>query len=103
MENWNGKIVLDGNELKKEIKINVSAESSQIWVAVEGKVSDGDLKVKLYNPIGFRVANLNLCASKGGTAKGWMEEVMDASPGIWSLKVVNDKASGKVNIEVKQN
>ena len=103
VQNWDGKIVLNGEYLKKEILIEVANESQEISVSVDGKVAGGNLKVKLYNPRGIRMANINLNAGKGGTAKGTMEEAMDASPGIWKLKVLSEDARGKVNIKVQQN
>ena len=103
VQSWDGKIALEGIDFKKEIRIDVGAESDEISVSVEGKVSEGNLKVKLYNPRGIRMANLNLCAGKGSTAKGTLTEAMDASPGTWVLKVVNESATGKVNIKVRQN
>lgn len=103
VENWDAKIDLDGTELKKEILIKVSDGSHEISVSVSGTISGGNLKVRLYNPKGIREASLNLCASRNSKAKGSLTEVMEAMPGIWKLKVTNDEATGKVNIEVEQN
>ena len=103
VESWDGKIELTGEKLKKEIKIRVPEISKVISVSVSGSVSGGNLKVKLYNPDGAREANLNLCSAGNSKAKGRLSETMEAVPGVWVLKITNDEATGKVNVEVEQN
>ena len=103
VENWDGKITLDGTDLKKEILVDVSNESDEISVSVEGKVSGGYVKVRLFNPMGIRVANLNLNAGRNGTAKGTMQESLETTTGTWKVKVVSENARRKVSIKVEQN
>ena len=103
VENWDAKLQLDGTEMKKEIKIKVSESSKEVSVHVSGSISGGYLKATLYDPNGKRYAGLNLCAGPNSKAKGSLSETEDAMAGIWVLKVNSDEATGKVNIEVKQN
>ena len=103
VENWEGKIVLDGTDLEKEIRIKVDAKSTEIRIKVDGKISGGKLMAKLIDPEGNSKANLNLKAGKGSKAMGWLEEAVNASPGTWVVKIINKEATGKVNVKVKQN
>ena len=102
LETWSEKIELTGEELKKEIKIEVPKGNKEICVSVRGTVSGGHLKVRMYNPAGFRCANLNLNASGNSKAKGRLTECMDAKAGTWVLKVTNDKAKGNIHVKVAE-
>lgn len=100
---WDEKLILDGSDFKKEINLEVGSNSNEITVSISGKVAEGNFKVKLVNPKGITVSHLNLNAGKNGIAKGRLTESVDASPGIWVLKMKNEDATGKMNIELKQN
>jgi len=100
---WEEKLILNGDDIKKEVLLDVGPDANEVSISISGKVAEGDFKVKLMNPRGITVSNLNLCAGKNSTAKGRLTEVVDATTGIWKLKISNKDAEGKMNIELKQN
>jgi hypothetical protein len=101
-QDWRSTLDLTGEELNKDVKIEVLESSSKIMVRVQGIISGGVLKVALYDPKGNKECSIQLSADKGGKARGTLEEEMDATPGTWKLKIENDEAEGKVTINVQQ-
>jgi len=101
-QDWRTSFDLTGEELDKDIKIEILESSSKVMVLVNGIISGGVLKVALYDPKGNKQCSIQLSADKNGKARGSLEEAMDATPGTWKLKIENDEAKGKVEINVQQ-
>ena len=100
---WRETVELDGDNLKKEVKIKVLETSSYIKVKASGTISGGNICIQLCNPDGKSQTSLSICASANSNAKGSLEEKLEATPGVWLLCINNSKASGKLDISVSQN
>ncbi|MEM1121772.1 MAG: hypothetical protein AAGJ18_15075 [Bacteroidota bacterium] len=95
-------VKLDGQDFTKIIEFFVPDKADDLYIVVQGRNSGGRTRIYVYDPNGKKECYLGLKADSG-TSKGHMHENTDHPvAGVWSIKVINAGATGKLNISVKQ-
>ena len=101
----NRNIELDGSSDTEEIKVEVSKDTTTLFIGINSTIQSGQLTIELYDPKGNKHGNFSvesqLKSNKSRTESvcGQMQkQIKDPVKGDWIVKLIPNKVIGNVSI-----
>ena len=101
--NTRRSIRIDKDSKPKEVSINVKSNTKKLDIAINTSVSEGKIKIELYNPEGLLKGSF-IVETQVGTATAERvngnirKHLKEPKSGAWIIKIIPTTATGEISI-----